>query len=88
MLGPPATELARRSPPCPADKTADEINSPELNSQLNEIMSQLSGQCADYITSVAAASKRLRSLLQQAPVKVTSQILSATPGVSAGTTHG
>jgi hypothetical protein len=59
-----------------------EINSEPLNSRYNEVMSQVAGQCADYIDSTAAAAAR-RRLMQAGTAEITSTVSSDTPEVRA-----
>lgn len=57
-----------------------EINSAPLNDQLNQILAEVSGQCAAYINSTATSANRRRQLLQAGgTVRITADIASEDP---------
>lgn len=70
--------------PC-AGHTVGEINSQPLNGQLDELMSQVSGQCADYISTSAVSASRRRLLQNANTARITATIYYDPPQVRAYT---
>lgn len=74
---PPTAAHRICAPPPPAGKTTDELNAAPLNAAVTEVVSQIAGQCTQYINTTAVAASRRRSLLQGGSSKVTSRVAAA-----------